>query len=171
MPDRAVPRERFLPCLLDRLTDLYPKATREGREQRVVSMSQYREAVLRDLEWLLNSECNRRDDAFQEFDLVKRSVLCYGVYCLGGTGASTRNLALIEENVRDAILRFEPRISPETLSVSLVRTAGEGGEGAVNHNVVCLEITGELWAEPMPEHLFIRTELDLHTGSCGVQGR
>ena len=47
-----LPSERLQPCLLDRLTDQDPDQRKEGREQRVVSMRKYREAVLRDLGWV-----------------------------------------------------------------------------------------------------------------------
>ena len=43
------PSERLQPCLLDRLTDDHPEEVKESRDQRVVSMRRYREAVLRDL--------------------------------------------------------------------------------------------------------------------------
>ena len=169
MPDRALSRDRLLPCLLDRLTDRYPRATREGREHRSVSLRQYRDAVLRDLTWLLNCSRGLRDDDLQEYSYARSSVLCYGIRSIGGRSMSASNLEMIEDEVRTAILRFEPRIRPETLRVTLGRNDDEAAGMTGGHNTVALEIAGELWAEPMPDRLYIRTELDLETGACTVQ--
>ena len=56
------PMERLQPCLLDRLTDDEPEVTREGRDQHVVSMRKYRNAVLRDIEVLFNSRAYPLND-------------------------------------------------------------------------------------------------------------
>ncbi len=55
------PLEKLQPCLLDRLTDDDPKNGEESRAQRVVSLSRYKRGVLRDLEWLFNTDA--RPDA------------------------------------------------------------------------------------------------------------
>jgi type VI secretion system protein ImpF len=33
-----------------------------------------------------------------------------------------------------------------------------------HHNVIGVEIRGELWAQPVPLELLVRTEIDLETG-------
>ena len=48
-------RDRLQPTLLDRLTDLAPLSGVEAEDTRVMTKAQIREAVLRDLSWLLNS--------------------------------------------------------------------------------------------------------------------
>jgi type VI secretion system protein ImpF len=48
-------KERLQPSLLDRLTDDEPDKQVESREQRVFSLARLREAVLRDVAWLLNT--------------------------------------------------------------------------------------------------------------------
>ena len=47
-------------CLLDRLTDDEPDKQQESRSQRVVSNQKYRQGVLRDLDWLFNSQAYLR---------------------------------------------------------------------------------------------------------------
>ena len=49
------PKERLQPSLLDRLTDDEPDEQEESRDRRVLSMSQLRQSVLRDVGWLLNT--------------------------------------------------------------------------------------------------------------------
>ena len=48
-------RDTLQPALLDRLTDHDPRHKVEGREERVISRSQLRASVLRDLSWLFNT--------------------------------------------------------------------------------------------------------------------
>lgn len=168
MPSLNLDAERVLPCLLERLTDHYPQARKESREHRTLSLRRYRESVLRDLEWLLNCEAHPRPEEFAGLERVQASVVNYGVRSLTGAWLSAHEPGDVELLVREAVLRFEPRIVPETLTVRVIPEEKEGEHTA---NTLTLEILGQLWAEPMPEQLYIRTELDLETGACGVQRR
>ena len=53
--------------------------------------------------------------------------------------------------------RFEPRIDPRTLDVKFIR-----GDSAIH--LVGFEISGELFADPVPQHLVFKTTLDMETG-------
>ena len=154
-----LPSERLQPCLLDRLTDDKPEARREGREQRVVSMRQYRAAVLRDVSWLLNAKCLSSVQDVSEFPEVERSVLNYGTPDLCGMTVSGLDPAEVELLLRRAIENFEPRVLPQTLSITPVGIA----DGTRGH-ALSFEIQAELWAQPVNEALLIRTDLDLETG-------
>ena len=158
-------QERYLPCVLERLTDRYPRATKEGREHRTVSLRQYRNSVLRDLAWLLNCVSHPAQAELDGFRHVRRSVLGYGIHGLSGSVVSRESAAELERRVRDAIAHYEPRINPGTLSVRVLVTENEGVH---EQNTIALEITGELYAEPVPEQLYIKTELDLETGECDL---
>ena len=37
-----------------------------------------------------------------------------------------------------------------------------------HHNVIGVEISGQLWAQPVPIELLVRTEIDLETGQVEV---
>jgi type VI secretion system protein ImpF len=39
----------------------------------------------------------------------------------------------------------------------------------MNKNAVAFEIEGELWAQPVPLRLFMKTEVDLETGNYTVR--
>ena len=168
MPSPNLDSERVLPCLLERLTDRYPQARRESREHRTISLRRYRESVLRDLEWLLNCEAHPTAAEFEGLEIVRESVLNYGIRNLTGTWLSTHEASDLEALLREAVLRFEPRILPETLGVRVIAPAADEAhlQGALT-----LEIVGELWAEPVSEALFIRTEVDLETGACAIERR
>ncbi len=156
--------ERLQPSLIDRLTDDAPGDRAESRDKRVMSMRQLRMAVLRDLEWLLNANCRPMDDAIHEFPLAAKSVLNFGLPDVTGLTASGISHTQMESMVRAAILHFEPRITGASLGVRAVQSGlGEAG------NAVGFEIAGELCPLPMPEALFVRTELDLETGRCEVR--
>ena len=160
------PAERLQPCLLDRLTDDEPGSVKEGREQRIVSLRRYREAVLRDLDWLLNTSAHPASDGLDEFTEVVGSVLNFGIPDFTGLTASGLKPEEFERRLAEAVRRFEPRILPQTVSIRVVSTYGR-----MDHNAISFEIQGELWAQPMPDPLYVRTEVDLETGQCEVKDR
>ncbi|MCG8552802.1 MAG: type VI secretion system baseplate subunit TssE [Desulfobacterales bacterium] len=156
-------KKRILPCLLDRLTDRYPKARKESREYRVLNLRQYRLSVARDLEFLFNNLTQPDGKMLEEFSYVRQSVLNYGIKCVSGEWAGTEGTRRLIQAIEEAIVKFEPRILKETLSVH------QSGSSHKRHkSKIHFEIEGELWAEPISEKLFIKTEFDLETGECRV---
>jgi type VI secretion system protein ImpF len=154
--------ERIQPCLLDRLTDENPEAVKESRNERVISVKRYREGVLRDLIWLLNAKAHTDRDGLDEFPEAARSVLNFGTRDLCGLISSSLDLGTLEQEIAEAMRRLEPRINPGSLAV----TAVSGSEKFANG--IAIEIRGDLWAYPVPEQLYIRTEIDLDTGKYTV---
>ncbi len=159
------PRERLQPCLLDRLTDDEPEVSKESRDQRIVSIRRYKRAVLRDLEMLLNSKSHPLRDDIYEFSLASRSVLNYGIPDLCGATVSAISPSEYEAHVKEAILCFEPRITHKQLSVRIVTPLD-----SENIRTLTFEIEGELWAQPLPDHLFVKTEVDVETGHHKLKG-
>ena len=156
------PTERLQPSLLDRLTDEEPARSQESRNRRVLSIQKLRESVLRDVAWLLNTT-NMADATLAErYPHVAQSVVNYGLPDLAGVTATAVDVAELESLVRQAILDFEPRILRNTLQVK----AHTGEE--MNHNALVFEIHGELWAQPVPLELFLKTEIDLESGDIAV---
>lgn len=156
------PRERLQPSLLDRLTDDAPGDQQESRERRVLSMRSLRQGVLRDLAWLLNTTNLGSMQDLSAWPHAARSVINYGLPDLTGKTASGLEVADLERRLREAIAEFEPRILPHSVSV---RAVGGGGD---SHNTLVFEVSGELWAQPVPERMFLRTELDLEVGEVRV---
>jgi len=161
-----VPADRLQPALLDRLTDEEPGQRVEAREKRVISMRRLRECVLRDLAWLLNTGNLAQTHDLSAFEQVADSVLNYGVRDLSGTLASSTDLADVERAIRQAIQDFEPRILRGSVKVKAI-----GAVDSVTHNAIAFEIEGELWGQPMPTRLYLRSELDLEDGSIRVTDR
>lgn len=161
MADRML-MERLQPSLLDRLTDDAPEARTETAATRVIDVARLREIILRDLEWLLNTAAAERGRELEAFPNVARSVLNYGIRELSGATATVNRAVEIQSSIRAAIETYEPRILPETLRVELRQE--KAGSGAV----ISFDIHGELWAEPVPIDLYLRTALDVTTGHVKI---
>jgi type VI secretion system protein ImpF len=159
------PQERLQPALLDRLIDDEPEKKLEPREGRVITKSRLREAVLRDLGWLFNSIRFGGEAELAGYEYVQRSVLNFGLPAMSGVTASTLDLMDVERNIRQAILDFEPRIMPESLQVEALMSDSMLDQ----HNVVSIQIRGNLWAQLMPMELLLRTEVDLETGVVEIR--
>jgi type VI secretion system protein ImpF len=166
-----------LPYLLDRLTNDNPQSKQESLGNRTWTLRQTRQAVIRDLGFLLNSTCRPVADNLDEFPEVSKSVLNYGLPDLCGRTASGMSPQQLERMITQVIQRYEPRLMKGTLSVRVI-DAGEVGAGAggnpnptssVRPNAVVLEIRGEIWNSPMPDALYLKTEVDLETGQCELK--
>ena len=159
----SVAFEKLQPCLLDRLTDDDPKSSQETRAQRVISLQRYRQSVLRDLEWLFGASAHLPHEGHDSFSIEDfpdacKSVINYGVRHL--FGRTTPNTSEVQRSLTEALYLFEPRIIDNTLKV-VVKLKG---------NQITLDIQADLWASPFPEHLHLKTKLDLESGQCAVIG-
>ncbi len=161
-------RDRFLPCLLERL-----KGGRDPASSTGVSMADYRGAVLQDLTRLLNARSQPSDGVFEEFKImeatpgakfydypeVANSVLNYGFSDLAGMTRGHLDLPRLRKRLAEVIKMFEPRILADSLKVNITEVQ-EGDPGSL----IRVEIEGKLWAKPIPEEILRRGELDLING-------
>lgn len=164
MAEQLTPQERLQPALLDRLTDEEPDKKQELRENRVLSKSKLRQAVLRDLAWLFNATRLERGSNMSHLPFARRSVINFGLPAHSGQTASTLDIQDLERDLRQSILDFEPRILPESLEVKAIVEITQ----LDRHNVLGIQIHGQLWAQPVPLELLIRTEIDLETGKVQI---
>jgi type VI secretion system protein ImpF len=160
------PQDRLQPALLDRLTDEEPESRVEGRERRVISMRRLRECVLRDLAWLLNTMPLSQTEDLADFPAVRESVLDYGMEDFAGVTLSGLDPVELERRIRNAIQMFEPRITRKTLKVRAVMP-----DDPEHRNALAFEIEGELWGQPVPTRLYLKSEVDLEDGSLTVMDR
>jgi len=154
-------RDRLQPSLLDRLTDDDPSNPKESADKRVLSLTQLKASVLRDLAWLLNTTSLLDADATLHTP-AGTSVVNFGLPALAGNSASNVDVSALETLIHQAIATFEPRILRHTLRVRARATA------EMNHNALSFEIEGDLWAQPVPLRLMLQTDLDLETGHVRV---
>jgi type VI secretion system protein ImpF len=145
--------------LLDRLTDLEPDKSTESSSQQSMSQMQFKEAVIRDLSWLLNSVAL---DGCVDLDLspeVQKSVLNYGLPDLSGRTSSSIDILSIEKSIKQSIHQFEPRIIRNSLKVKV-----HSNSDAMSHNSMIFEIAGAVFGQPSPFQVVLKSELDLELG-------
>lgn len=156
-------QERLQPSLLDRLTDDEPGKLEESREKRVISATRLRECVTRDMSWLLNCVSLDADVALDDYPEVSRSVLNFGIPDLTGVALSGINADVLQRRVRDAILAYEPRLTANTLRVTVNALSKR-----MDRQALIFNIESEMWAQPIPLNLYLKTEVDLETGDFKV---
>jgi type VI secretion system protein ImpF len=159
-------KEKLQPSLLDRLTDNNPESQVESRAQRVLSLPQLRKSVIRDLGWLMNTGNLEARQNLDRYPYATHSVVNYGLPDLAGINTGDVDIDAVEQAVKQAIIDFEPRILRNSLMIKLVVD-----HESMNSNSVVFEIEGELWAQPVPLRVFLKTELDLETGDVQIADR
>ncbi|MDB4982870.1 MAG: type secretion system lysozyme-related protein [Myxococcales bacterium] len=156
-------KERLQPSLLDRLTDDDPASKVESRDKRVLSPARLRECVRRDLTWLLNTTHLQAVQPLDDYPTVAGSVLNYGMQDLTGLTLSSVDVPALERMLTLVIARYEPRLLKRSVKIRLIVD-----KDRMSHNAVVFDIEAELWAQPLPLRLFLRTEIDLESGRVAV---
>lgn len=150
------------PSVIDRLIDHDPRLAGDPGISLNESIRRYKDSVLRDLEWLLNT---RRTviEVPDECGELTRSTFTFGLPDISSiSGDSDVNRRQLLRDVEECIRTFEPRLTG--VHVSPV----EEMEGA--HRRVRFVIEGLLRMEPNPERVLFDTVLDLSSGRIQVAG-
>lgn len=153
----------FLPCLLERWSS---HARSEEGARGFNNWSDVRRDVVRNLEWLLNTEQPTTLAGVTLPAAVQRSVLCYGIPAYSGKVQSAFKVEDVAWSIRERIIAFETRIEAATLSVTAADTDGGGGK----FNRMRFTIHGFLRADPLPIEFVVQSELDMESGSARVIG-
>jgi type VI secretion system protein ImpF len=117
--------------------------------------------VCRDLAVLLNSTSLDTTEDLEALPDVQRSVLNYGMPSLAGRASPLVDLRHIARTVEEAIRRFEPRLVQ-------VRVTPETERGKSDGHEIALRIDAELWGQPVPQHLVLRTRISTESGDVDV---
>ncbi|MHB8815124.1 MAG: type VI secretion system baseplate subunit TssE [Steroidobacteraceae bacterium] len=138
-----------------------PNAMIESSQHRAVSMRRLRECVLRDVAALLNALNLETHVDLERYPCVQRSVLNYGMRSLAGLSAAAVDPMRTAAGIEEAIRRYEPRLRK-------VRVAPETREGAQDGHQLSFRIDAELWGQPAPQQLVLRTRIETDTGNATV---
>jgi type VI secretion system protein ImpF len=157
-------QEKLFPSLLDRLTDNQPNSNSESRETRYFTVDKLRDAVLRDLSWLLSTCHLETTKDISGLPEVPSSVINYGIPDLTGKTVNGVLSSKLEDSIKRAIRWFEPRLIPDTIEVVVNRSSGENARP----NAIAIEIRADLWCQPIPERLYVSTVVDLEAGIIDV---
>ena len=158
---RSAPESAVTLSVLDRLIDQDPRNSHEVPLTRAQSLRTFKEALRRDLEWLLNT---RRvaippDETLKE---VNKSTYIFGLpdftgYHLSAPQDQTRLLRYIQS----ALKVFEPRLA----NVRVLPSEA----GLISARTMRLRIEGLMLVDPSPEHVSFDTVLQLTSGQYEVQ--
>lgn len=173
----------FLPSLLDRLRDDQPGLSQESSESRGTTLAEYRELVIRDMSMLMNHPsifatrvgsgpgalAESTEELQERFPLQWESVLNYGLDLPLGSAVSDDLLDDLCERLKWSLECFEPRIRNVTVSEQSGDPESGEGKASVAVRGISFVVDAELVAEPYPESLRLRTELDLVSGRCEMQ--
>ena len=157
---------------VERLIGLEQRRQTELRTRFVLTAERLRTSVMRDLGALLNTpNLCWRDGRAQDAELAARpdieafpaaaaSVVNYGIPPLSGrTGLDPEAVAA---DLALAIRRFEPRLRDATVKVQPSSQSAPG-------YAIAFDIEAELWSDPVPLRLWLRTLIDLEHGTASVQ--
>jgi type VI secretion system protein ImpF len=149
--------------VLDRLLDDEPDVSREPLSSRFQDLRRVKQAVVRDLEALLNTRQEILDELSPEFTEARRSLLTYGLpdftTC---TLLSLTDRNRIRRVLEQAIAIFEPRLDRVRVTLDTPRQYEQ---------LLRFRIEAWLRVEPAPEPVAFDAMLQLSTQEYTVQGR
>jgi type VI secretion system protein ImpF len=148
--------------VLDRLIDLEPGNRMENPLSRSQSVRLLKNAVRRDLEWLLNTRriCDPPDEGLKE---LNRSAYTYGLPDLSSlTMAASGDRNKLVKQILSTINLFEPRLANVRLVVV------EAPDSAKKD--VRLRVEAMLRMDPVPEPISFDTVIELKSGNCRLTG-
>ena len=151
-----------LPSLLDRLVDEDPKRESEPLPSRAQSVRIFKEALRRDLEWLLNTRAIPEMPP-EEMEDLHASLYCYGLPDLSSFNlVSPSGRGRIQRAMQHVVEAFEPRLTNVQVIPAEAQTPSS--------RVVSFVISGLLRMEPAPEQISFDTVLELARGEYRVRG-
>ena len=162
MSDKMI-SDRLQPSLLDRLTDNEPSEKTERRDDRIIDLRELRKILQRDLVWLLNTSDSSATIDTERYPLTAKSVLNYGMKDVAGDYSTVERAEIIRKSMIHAIQAHEPRIHPGSIDVQL-RLGQDTKQSIVNY-----DIRADMWAQPLPMELYLRSQVDVTTGELDLQ--
>ena len=162
--EKRTAKDRLQPALLDRLIDRSPEQRKETQEQVMITSEVLRDAVLRDLTWLLNTANMETSFDLTEYPYVKSSCLNFGIGALAGERMSEIDLISLQGSIKAAILAYEPRIDESTVGVKCIAESNT----LEHHNILSLMIAGKINSTPYPREFVFKTNIDLESGHMDV---
>ncbi|ACR30646.1 type VI secretion system baseplate subunit TssE [Burkholderia glumae] len=149
-------RQACMPSLLDRLLDDAPGRPSERPEDYAPDAKGMLAIIRRDLGLLLNTTNFEDEPDVMRHPAVAASVVNYGLPALSGGYLPHRNWEDVERRIRTAIVRFEPRLIPESLRLRPLHDTDP-----VRYNCLAFEIEALVHWSPYPLELRIQSALDM----------
>jgi type VI secretion system protein ImpF len=145
--------------VLDRLLDYEPEITREPIASRSKNLRQLKQAVRRDLEWLLNTR-QIADGIPAELKETSNSVASYGLPDFTHLSMeSADDQKFVRREIEETVRRFEQRLENVLVTVEPVRSTDR---------LLRFRIDARLRVDPAPEPITFDTVLQLGSGHYTV---
>jgi type VI secretion system protein ImpF len=152
---------RIAISVLDRLIDYEPEVSQEPLASRSRNLRQLKQAVRRDLEWLLNTR-EYIGEIPPDLKEVQHSLAVYGLPDFTSTSIKDpNNQERLRRAIEEEIVLFEPRL--ESVNVTLV--PGNEKERAMH-----FRIDGLLRVDPVSEPVTFDTVLDSGSSHFTLKG-
>jgi type VI secretion system protein ImpF len=149
--------------VLDRLLDDEPKNREEAQPTRSQTIARLKDALRRDLEWLLNTRAFP-EEIEEELEETGASVFTYGLPDFSSLAAGSKQTKTrLERALQRALEVFEPRLLNVTVK------AVDGEEKGEKRTIRFL-ISGWLHMSPAPLQISFDTRLQLARGEYRVLG-
>jgi type VI secretion system protein ImpF len=140
--------------VLDRL--MADDTGRERASSRTTSEAAFRQAVRRDLEWLLNTR-RQLAEVPEGREELRRSLLRYGIPDVGSLPRDVPEArARLARTIEEAITLFEPRLT--NVRVTLPEEGAHGG--SAESGALRFLVDAVLRMEPEPERVLFETTFD-----------
>jgi type VI secretion system protein ImpF len=140
-----------------------PREPADPHISREESARRFRQSVLRDLDWLLNT---RRTSILADAEgQLHDSVYEFGLRDFSGMSTSTADWRQrLLDDVQDAIRRFEPRLANVNVELS------DASANPATHQVRFV-ISATLLMDPSPEQVVFDTLLEVASGTYQVESQ
>ncbi len=149
--------------VLDRLLDPSPRDPSARPVTWASSPEAFKQAFLRDVEWLLNTR--RVPEPMPElYPELDRSVYHFGIPDVTSLSAdSVEARQLLARDIEECLRKFEPRLHSPRVSIAPTEVEGE--------QRVRFVIDAVLRMDPLTERIVLDTTLDTPTGTFTVSGQ
>ncbi len=148
--------------VVDRLMDLEPREAVDPQFSRAKHLKEYRTAVRRDLQWLLNTR-RINEAAGPDMPDLRRSLFNYGLPDFSSYSLNSSNdRAELTSHIEDTIEIFEPRLR----DVHVIVLESEAGDT----RVLRFKIEALLVMDPAPEQIFFDGIRDPGNGEYQLLG-
>lgn len=154
----------FPPGLLERLLDDEPRVQTEEWNKYHFDARTMRAVVQRSIAELLNTTNIEGSLDATRHNEVMASTLNYGISPLIGGYASSRNWNSLEIKVRNALIRFEPRLIPD----SIVINCSGNRQSPSSNGIINFEIHALINWHPHPIDLALKALYDVETDRANL---
>ena len=163
---RQAYKERDAKRVID-LRDEHGNRVIAGRLARkgAITEGQLRDQLIIDLNALLNTVNLESSLDLEAFPHVRKSILNYGIPEISNRSIDESRVTDIVDEIRETLLRFEPRLLPETLTVTRDTT--------VNPDALAIRfaVRGEMACDPAAVAVEFVADIEIDTGKTRLSSR